>query len=228
MKFVPAPPPTRALEQPGDTLLWRTLHDLKAPDPGRPAFSLPTVEKIDFAEFNADSTRWITITPEDRARVIGLDGSGPPRTLADDLSMESAPWLGPTGEWLARVDRGRLSLTSVTEMPIRTKLMRGVELGDLVRIRFDQGERIVFARDPSVANQIFLWRTGLSADRAWPVALAGTSPFEIGPDGRWLAVAWAGGLRLYPLTLDALLRKARELAGRDLTEAEREQFLVAP
>ncbi|HWB09890.1 MAG TPA: protein kinase [Pirellulales bacterium] len=50
------------------------------------------------------------------------------------------------------------------------------------------------------------------------------SPFS--PDGLWLAGYGVGGIRLWPLAQEELVRRARAVAGRELTIDERSQYLI--
>ena len=49
----------------------------------------------------------------------------------------------------------------------------------------------------------------------------------ITPNSRWLVSgSWDKTARLWDLNLDSLIDRARQLAGRELTEQERTQYLV--
>lgn len=212
---------------------WRTLRNLAAPPPDGRDFTLPEAEEVVFTGFSPDSRRWVAIDPLGKARIIALDGPGGPRVLAHGwdtrASQETKRWFSPAGAWLVSSDGDRLSLASLDEAPIHSITLRGFDRYEWGPIHFGAEDRVL-CTVPSglVGGRLFLWRTGPALDQAWPVLLPGVWPSEFGPDGRWLATAREDGLSLHPLAIEALVERARHLAGRDLTEAEREQFLVTP
>jgi hypothetical protein len=176
--------------------------------------------------------------------VVSLRGTGAPRIVAKNLRGSLwIPWSqrNPlSGDWLADfttfdikpggvVSSAYVSLTHLTESPPVTKQFLGLDPKKMpIGSGFGLGgkDRFLFAviSTDKRSSEIYLWRTEIVEDRAWPVHLKGGWPVEISSDGRWLIAAYGGRLRLYPLDIDVVLKRVTDLTGRDLTPEDREQF----
>ena len=67
------------------------------------------------------------------------------------------------------------------------------------------------------------WRTRLDSDLIWPVSLS-DDILAASQDGRWIATNGKPGLALHAMPVSGLIEKARDLAGRGLTDDEKEEF----
>ncbi len=216
---------------------WRHLFDLSGPSPQRPAWSLPALEEAS-AELTPDGSRWIT-AGVNGCRVVALDGPGTPRVLIENakvpaLQRPDSRWFSPGGSWVAFASEGGLSLAPLNGKTFEPKPLRGLDPGDpsmaTPKVRFADRDRLLFVgrgqlyTDNTVS---FLFRTELPADRSWPVVVP-AAPYEVSPDGLWMAAPWIGDLALYPLSVDMLVQRAKSLAGRELGAAEHERFQIAP
>jgi WD40 repeat protein len=208
---------------------WRQVFDLTSRDPGRAYFTLPAPQRADFAEFTGDSRHWVSLSNDGQFTLLALPGNGRAQITTGKIGQHkgddqiSEVWLSPAGRWLA-ARRGSFVQLMGLQTPVEDKLLRGFEaergLFSPVPLSFSPNDDLVM-----IGTRF--WRTRAGADLITPVNLR-QKILTASADGKWLVTVSKSHISLHALDVMQLARKAKVLAGRQLTEGEKEQFLLQP
>jgi WD40 repeat protein len=212
------------LDQPGSTASQHKLHPAHVPmaqgSKGRWLFAAQTGSRGRLWDLNAD----------DPAR-----SSRPLMTKENDSagtnSHPTAAAFSPDGHWLATSDSdGAIALWDLQakhglERPI---WLRGHHLS-ILHLAFTSDSNTLLSN--SQDRTVRMWDLASPEPGKSSIVLHtfNTPPHHLAVsyDGRWLATGgWPEYTRLWPLRLSDLEREAKRLAGRELTDAERREYLT--
>lgn len=219
---------------------WRQLFDLASPDPRQAVIALPEVERSIFADFSGDSSHWVSVSAEGKVVIVSLPPQRAPQVMSKKIDQFFSGqaggtflWptagvsyevsLSPRGDWLA-TRRGDLCYLIRLQEPFEGRLLRGFQaeqgLFSSVTTLFSPNE------DFAIIGTRF-WRARTEANLLSAVNL-GDEILTASGDGKWLVTSRMSAILLHPVNPMELIRRARSLAGRELTSDEEEEFQLQP